>query len=98
MPLTRAFADLTPLRTSPPFRRLWVDRVDRRKFALVTTAGQAACSVLLAVQGFLADVPVLAVLGLVAAQSCFVAGGGPAARAPSSRGSCRRNSCPPGSR
>ncbi|MEV6828292.1 MFS transporter [Amycolatopsis sp. NPDC051102] len=130
--LTRALVDLTPLRTSPPFRRLWlgrvcsgfgaqmtlvavmfqvweqtrstvwtgavglaqalpvivfglfagslVDRVDRRKFALVTTAGQAGCSVLLAVQGFLADVPVLAVLGLVAAQSCFVAGGGPAAR------------------
>lgn len=57
-----------------------VDRVDRRKFALVTTAGQAGCSVLLAVQGFLADVPVLAVLALVAAQSCFVAGGGPVAR------------------
>jgi MFS family permease len=130
--LTRVFVDLTPLRTSPAFRRLWlgrvfsgfgaqmtlvavmfqvweqtrstvwtgavglaqalpvvvfglfagslVDRVDRRKFALVTTTGQAVCSVLLAVQGFLDDVPVLAVLGLVAAQSCFVAGGGPVAR------------------
>jgi MFS family permease len=130
--LTRAFVDLTPLRTSPAFRRLWlgrvfsgfgaqmtlvavmfqvweqtrstvwtgavglaqalpvvvfglfagslVDRVDRRKFALVTTTGQAVCSVLLAVQGFLDDVPVPAVLGLVAAQSCFVAGGGPVAR------------------
>ncbi|MET8850881.1 MFS transporter [Amycolatopsis sp. NPDC004625] len=130
--LTRALVDLAPLRTSPPFRRLWlgrvfsgfgaqmtlvavmfqvweqtrstvwtgavglaqavpviafglfagslVDRVDRRKFALVTTAGQAGCSVLLAVQGFLVNVPVLAVLALVAAQSCFVAGGGPVAR------------------
>ncbi|MDQ7809528.1 MFS transporter [Amycolatopsis sp. A133] len=132
MPLTRALVDVTPLRTSPPFRRLWlgrvlsglgsqmtlvavmfqvweqtrstvwtgavglaqalpvvgfglfagalVDRVDRRKFALVTTTGQAVCSVFLAVQGFLGDVPVVAVLGLVAVQSCFVAGGGPAAR------------------
>ncbi|MEU4522236.1 MFS transporter [Amycolatopsis sp. NPDC024027] len=57
-----------------------VDRVDRRKFALVATTGQAVCSVFLAVQGFLGDVPVIAVLGLVAVQSCFVAGGGPAAR------------------
>ncbi|WP_086850133.1 MFS transporter [Amycolatopsis kentuckyensis] len=132
MPLTRAFADLTPLRTSPPFRRLWlgrvfsglgsqmtlvavmfqvweqtrstlwtgavglaqalplvvfglfagslVDRADRRKVALAATTGQAVCSVVLAVQGFLGDVPVVAVLGLVAVQSCFVAGGGPAAR------------------
>lgn len=132
LPVTRALADLAPLRTSPAFRRLWfgqvfsgfgaqmtlvavifqvwqrtgspvwtgavglaqavpviafglfagslVDRVDRRKFALVTTSGQAACSVLLAVQGFLGDVPVSVVLGLVAVQSCFVAGGGPAAR------------------
>jgi MFS family permease len=132
MTLTRALVDLAPLRTSPPFRRLWLgrlcsgfgtqmtlvavmfqvweqtrstvwtgavglaqalplvlfglfagtlaDRVDRRKFALVATTGQAACSVLLAVQGFLGDVPVAAVLGLVAVQSCFVACGGPVAR------------------
>ncbi|MEU5265389.1 MFS transporter [Amycolatopsis sp. NPDC021455] len=132
MPLTRTLVDLAPLRTSPPFRRLWlgrvfsgfgaqmtlvavmfqvweqtrssvwtgavglaqalpvvvfglfagtlVDRVDRRKFALVTTTGQAVCSALLAVQGFLGDVPVVVVLGLVAVQSCFVAGGGPVAR------------------
>ncbi|WP_372669398.1 MFS transporter [Amycolatopsis kentuckyensis] len=132
MPLSRAFVDLTPLRVSPAFRRLWLgrvfsgfgsqmtlvavmfqvweqtrstvwtgvvglaqalpvvvfgllagslaDRVDRRKLALVTTAGQAVCSVLLAVQGILGDVPVLLVLGLVAVQSCFVAGGGPVAR------------------
>ncbi|MGW3995804.1 MFS transporter [Amycolatopsis sp. NPDC004772] len=132
MSLARAFVDLGPLRTSPPFRRLWlgqvfsgfgsqmtlvavmfqvweltrstlwtgavglaqalpivvfglfsgslVDRVDRRKVALVATTGQAVCSILLAVQGFLGDVPVVAVLVLVAAQSCFVACGGPAAR------------------
>ncbi|QKV75881.1 MFS transporter [Amycolatopsis sp. Hca4] len=132
MPLTRALVDLTPLRTSPAFRRLWlgrvfsgfgsqmtlvavmfqvweqtrsttwtgavglaqalplvllglfagsvVDRVDRRKVAIVAATGQAVCSVLLAVQGFLGDVPVVAVLGLVAVQSCFVACGGPAAR------------------
>lgn len=132
MPLSRALVDITPFRSSPAFRRLWlgrvfsgfgsqmtlvavmfqvweqtrstvwtgavglaqalplvvfglfagtlVDRVDRRKFALVATTGQAVCSVFLAVQGFLGDVPVVAVLGLVAVQSCFVAGGGPAAR------------------
>ncbi|MFB9689710.1 MFS transporter [Amycolatopsis plumensis] len=132
MSLTRALVDLAPLRTSPPFRRLWlgrvcsgfgsqmtlvavmfqvweqtrsavwtgavglaqalpvvvfglfagslVDRADRRKVALAATTGQAVCSVFLAVQGFLGDVPVGAVLGLVAVQSCFVACGGPAAR------------------
>ncbi|WP_410594356.1 MFS transporter [Amycolatopsis sp. lyj-23] len=132
MPLTHAFVDLAPLRTSRPFRRLWlgrvfsgfgsqmtlvavmfqvweqtrstvwtgavglaqalpivvfglfagslVDRADRRKVALVATTGQAVCSVLLAVQGFLGAVPVAAVLGLVAVQSGFVACGGPAAR------------------
>ncbi|MBE1498241.1 MFS family permease [Amycolatopsis lexingtonensis] len=130
--MLRAFVDITPLRSSPAFRRLWlgrvfsgfggqmtlvavmfqvweqtastvwtgavglaqalpvivfglfagtlVDRVDRRKFALVMTAGQAGCSVLLAVQGFVGGVPVLVVLALVAVQSCFVAGGGPAGR------------------
>jgi MFS family permease len=57
-----------------------VDRVDRRKFYLITTTGQAACSILLAVQGFLGHLPVVSVLLLVAVQSCFVAGGGPASR------------------
>jgi MFS family permease len=57
-----------------------IDRVDRRRFYLVTTTGQAACSVLLAVQGFVGHLPVLAVLLLVAVQSCFGAGGGPASR------------------
>jgi MFS family permease len=57
-----------------------IDRVDRRKFYLITTTGQAACSVLLAVQGFFGHLPVLTVLLLVAAQSCFVACSGPASR------------------
>ncbi|MEU3983748.1 MFS transporter [Streptomyces sp. NPDC026672] len=124
--------DVTPLRSSPPFRRLWigqtlsgfggqmtlvavmfqvwqttrsttwtgavglaqaiplvvlglfagslVDRVDRRRFYLLTTTGQAGCSLLLALQGFLGHAPVAGVLGLVALQSCFGAGGGPASR------------------
>ncbi|MEV6948132.1 MFS transporter [Streptomyces sp. NPDC051172] len=105
MGLKRTLIDVTPLRSSPPFRRLWlgqtlsgfggqmtlvavmfqvwqmtrspawtgavglaqaiplvalglfaaslVDRVDRRKFYLLTTSGQAVCSLLLALQGFL---------------------------------------------
>ncbi|MFD9515033.1 MFS transporter [Streptomyces mirabilis] len=132
MGLRHALLDVTPLRSSPQFRRLWlgqalsgfgsqmtlvavmfqvwqmtksttwtgavglaqaiplvalglfagslVDRVDRRKFYLLTTSGQAVCSLLLALQGFLGHLPVAGVLGLVAVQSCFVAGGGPASR------------------
>jgi MFS family permease len=57
-----------------------VDRVDRRKFYLIMTSGQAACSIVLAVQGFFGHLSVIAVLLLVAVQSCFVAGGGPASR------------------
>ena len=56
------------------------DRSDRRKVYLITTTGQATCSVLLAVQGLLARLPVAAVLSLVAAQACFGAGGAPAFR------------------
>lgn len=132
MGMRHTLIDTTPLRSSPPFRRLWigqtlsglgsqmtlvavmfqvwqmtrsttwtgavglaqaiplvalglfagslVDRVDRRKFYLLTTTGQAACSLLLALQGFLGHVPAALVLGLVALQSCFIAGGGPASR------------------
>lgn len=132
MGLRHTLLDVTPLRSSPPFRRLWlgqalsgfgsqmtlvavmfqvwqmtksttwtgavglaqaiplvalglfagslVDRVDRRKFYLLTTSGQAVCSLLLALQGFLGHLPAAGVLGLVAVQSCFVAGGGPASR------------------
>jgi MFS family permease len=132
MAVRRALLDVTPLRTSAPFRRLWigqalsglggqmtlvavmfqvwrmtgstvwtgavglaqavplvllglfagslVDRVDRRRFYLAMTVGQAACSLLLAVQGFLGNLPPAGVLLLVAVQSCFGAGSGPAAR------------------
>src|SRR5262245_10190902 len=47
------------------------DRSDRRKLYLVTTTGQATCSVLLAVQGLFGHLPVLGVLSLVAAHACF---------------------------
>ncbi|MEV6712832.1 MFS transporter [Lentzea sp. NPDC051208] len=57
-----------------------VDRVDRRRFYLITVAGQAFCGVLLAVQGFVGHLPVGGVLALVALQACFAAGGGPASR------------------
>ncbi|MFF9089049.1 MFS transporter [Streptomyces sp. NPDC014991] len=132
MQFRHTLIDVTPLRSSPPFRRLWagqalsvlgsqmtlvavllqvwqmtksttwtgavglaqaipltalglfagslVDRVDRRRFYLLTTSGQAVCSLLLALQGFLGHLPAAGVLGLVALQSCFVAGGGPASR------------------
>ena len=40
------------------------DRSDRRKVYLITTTGQATCSVLLAVQGLLGRLPVPAVLSL----------------------------------
>ncbi|MEU6404966.1 MFS transporter [Streptomyces sp. NPDC046985] len=132
MGLRRTLIDVTPLRSAPPFRRLWigqtlsafgsqmtlvavmfqvwqttrsptwaggvglaqavplialglfagslVDRVDRRAFYLLMTSGQAVCALLLALQGFLGHVCAAGVLGLVALQACFVAGGGPASR------------------
>ncbi|WP_371549002.1 MFS transporter [Streptomyces sp. NBC_00554] len=55
------------------------DRRDRRQIYLVGTVGQAAVSLLLAVQGFLGNVPVAGVLALVAVQSAFGAVGGAAA-------------------
>ncbi|MFE2313168.1 hypothetical protein ACFXC8_08145 [Streptomyces sp. NPDC059441] len=54
-----------------------MDRVDRRKFYLLTISGQAVCSFFLALQAFLERLPAAGVLGLVAVQSCLVAGGGP---------------------
>ncbi len=51
---------------------------DRRRIFLFNTVAQAVCSLLLAVQGFTGHLPVLGVLALVAAQSCFGAVGGPA--------------------
>ncbi|MEV4598866.1 MFS transporter [Amycolatopsis sp. NPDC049253] len=124
--------DVTPLRTSPQFQRLWigrtcsvlgaqltlvavlyqvwertgstvwtgavglaqalpivvfglfagtlVDRVDRRRFYLAMTVAQAVCSVLLVAQSAVAGFPVGGVLAILAVQSCFVAGSGPASR------------------
>jgi MFS family permease len=132
MAMRHGLLDVAPLRSAPPFRRLWigrvcssfgsqmtvvavlfqvwqsthstvwtglvglaravplaafglfagslVDRHDRRRIYLVTTTGQAACSALLAVQAPLGGAPVPGVLLLVAVQTVFVAGGGPAAR------------------
>lgn len=56
------------------------DRAERRRLALLTTAGCAACTGLLAVQGLLGPAPVMVVLVLVAVQSCVGAAGGPVAR------------------
>ncbi|MDT3441681.1 MFS transporter [Pseudofrankia sp. BMG5.37] len=132
MGLSSTLLDVTPLRASPLFRRLWigqafsglgsqmtlvavmfqvweatkstvwtsavglaqaiplvtlglfagslVDRVNRRTFYLATTSGQAACSLLLALQGLVGHLPTAGVLALVATQSCFAAGSGPASR------------------
>jgi len=132
MGVRRALLDVTPLRRSAPFRRLWlgqalsrfggqmtlvtvmyqvwqtthstvwtgavglaqavplivlglfvgslVDRVDRRKFYLIMTAGQAGCVLLLALQGLVGQFPTAAVLLLVAVESCFTAGSAPASR------------------
>lgn len=44
------------------------------------TSGQAVCSLVLALQGYLGNFPAAGVLLLVAVQSCFVAGSGPASR------------------
>ncbi|MDX3575168.1 MFS transporter [Streptomyces sp. ID05-47C] len=61
------------------FAGAWVDRADRRRVYLLATVGQAACSLLLAVQGFTGGVPVPLLLALVAVQASFGAVGGPAA-------------------
>ncbi|MCK7625288.1 MFS transporter [Streptomyces sp. RS10V-4] len=76
-----ALAQAVPLIGLGLFAGSLADRVDRRACYVVMTAGQAGCSVLLAVQGFLGEaVPVAVVVLLVAVQSCFVAGSGPAAK------------------
>jgi MFS family permease len=73
-------AQAIPIITFGLFAGSVLDRVDRRKFYLIMTSGQAVCSLVLAVQGFFGHLPVIAVLLLVSVQSCFVAGGGPASR------------------
>jgi MFS family permease len=69
-----------PLVTLGLFAGSVTDRSDRRKVYLVATTGQAACSVLLAAQGFLGHLPVIGLLSLVATQACFGTGGAPAFR------------------
>jgi len=71
-------ASAVPMVVVGLFAGSWVDRGDRRRIFLFNTVGQAVCSLLLAVQGFTGHVPVLGVLALIAAQSCFGAVGGPA--------------------
>ena len=73
-------AQALPLIVFGLFAGSLVDRHDRRRLYLLAMSGQAACSVLLAVQAFFLDLPVLALLGLVAVQACFSAAGAPAAR------------------
>ncbi|MEU0002884.1 MFS transporter [Streptomyces sp. NPDC006314] len=72
-------AQALPLAVFGLFAGAWVDRADRRRIFLAATVGQAACSLLLAVQGFTGHVPVAVILLLVAAQSTFGALGAPAA-------------------
>ncbi|MEV7685768.1 MFS transporter [Streptomyces bungoensis] len=72
-------AQALPLVVFGLFAGARVDRADRRRIYLTATVGQAACSLLLAVQGFTGHVPVVAVLALVAVQSAFGALGAPAA-------------------
>ncbi|MEY9848978.1 MFS transporter [Streptacidiphilus sp. MAP5-3] len=73
-------AQAIPLVALGLFAGSLVDRVDRRRFYLVTTGGQAVCSFLLAAQGLTGNLPVAAVLALLAAQSCLAAGSSPASR------------------
>jgi MFS family permease len=63
------------------FAGVLADRHDRRRICLLTSAGLAGCAALMTVQGFVGDVPVGAVFGLVAVQSGIGAARGPAARA-----------------
>ncbi|MEU6666376.1 MFS transporter [Streptomyces sp. NPDC046727] len=72
-------AQALPLVVFGLFAGAWADRADRRRVFLVATVGQAACSLLLAVQGFTGHVPAAVVLLLVAVQSAFGALGAPAA-------------------
>jgi MFS family permease len=57
-----------------------VDRVERRRFYLITTSGQLLISALMASQLIIGPVPLGVLLGLVAAQAAFAAAGGPVPR------------------
>lgn len=73
-------AQAIPLVALGLFAGSLVDRVDRRRFYLLTTGGQAVCSFLLAAQGPAGNFPVAMVLALLAVQSCLAAGSSPASR------------------
>ncbi|MFF7329817.1 MFS transporter [Streptomyces sp. NPDC008150] len=73
-------AQAVPLVVFGLFAGSLVDRVDRRKFYLLALGGQALCSPLLVLQGYLRPLPAAGILGVVALQSSFAAGTGPASR------------------
>lgn len=75
-----ALAQATPLVVLGLFAGSLIDRRDRRRVYLVAAVGQAIGSVLLAGQALFFHVPPAAILGILAAQSCFSAVGAPAAR------------------
>lgn len=73
-------AQAVPIMVLGLFAGTVVDRRDRRVVYLAAITGQAACSLLLAAQAFFLDLPVGALLGIVALQGTFSAAGAPAAR------------------
>ncbi|MET7395375.1 MFS transporter [Dactylosporangium sp. NPDC005572] len=75
-----ALAQALPLVAFGLFAGALVDRTDRRRLYLLATAGAAACSALLAAQGFAGGVSAPVVLLVLALQSTFASAGGPAAR------------------
>lgn len=75
-----ALAQATPLVALGLFAGSLIDRRDRRRVYLVAAVGQAAGSALLAGQALFFRVPPAAILGILAAQSCFGALAAPAAR------------------
>ncbi|HEY7045952.1 MAG TPA: MFS transporter [Jatrophihabitantaceae bacterium] len=75
-----SMAQAAPLIGLGLFAGAYVDRTERRRLFLVSRTGQAAGSIVLAGQGLFGQLPIGGVLAVLAAQSCFGAVGGPAAR------------------
>jgi MFS family permease len=73
-------AGALPLMLFGLFAGTIVDRRDRRRVYLVAMTGQASCALLLAVQAFFLDLPVVGLLVIVAVQGCFSATSAPTAR------------------
>lgn len=73
-------AQAVPLIAFGLFAGALADRLDRRRFYLAATAGQGACSALLALQAVFGTFPVGAVLLIIGVQSLCGAGSGPTAR------------------